>query len=131
MFDDCAMLYKGLSILFYYLFSGLFQCLMKDFHLLREVFFKPGILFYLVSDELDCHCSGDFNGSFTFLATIEPCLSPPSDTALVGIDADKSGNIEALYVDVQFRKRIDKAAAGYGSLFSFFFSSTDIEERNI
>lgn len=101
------------------------------FHLLREIFFKPFVLFYVLVDEPDGSLSFYLYGGFSFFTVIEPGLSPPSDTALVGIDADKSGNIEALYVDVQFRKRIDKAAAGYGSLFSFFFSSTDIEERNI
>ena len=63
---------------------------MKDFHLFRKVFFKPGIFFYLVFYEFDSHCSGDLDGMFSFLASVEPCLCPPDASVSVGIDADPS-----------------------------------------
>ena len=102
---------------------------MIDFHLFRKVFFQPFILVYIVVDELDSQHTVNLNGCLTSLAVVEPCLCPPSYSALVWIDTHKPWYIEALYVNLQFCKRIDESATGYCSVFGFFFSSADIVLR--
>ena len=63
--------------LIHYLFSGLFDSLVIDLHLLRKVFLQPFILVYLVVDELYRNLNIDFNGGFTILTVVEPGFSPP------------------------------------------------------
>lgn len=41
------------------------------------------------------------HGSLTDLTVVEPCLGEPSYSCLVTIDADETGNVEALDVDVK------------------------------
>ena len=102
---------------------------MIYFHLLGEILFKPFVFFNVLIDELDCQLSINLNGSFSRLTVVEPGFSPPSDTASVRIDTDKSRYVEALNVNLQFCQRINESATGYGSVFSFFFSRADIVLR--
>lgn len=41
------------------------------------------------------------HSSLTDLSVVEPCLREPSYSCLVAIDADKTGDVEALDVDVK------------------------------
>ena len=84
------------------LFSGLLDGVVIDFHLFREIFLQPFVFLDVVVDELDGQISFYLNGCFAFLAVVESSLSPPSDSRLVGIDAHKAWNVEALHIDVQF-----------------------------
>ena len=45
------------------------------------------------------------------------------------IDGHHSRNIEALYVYLQFRQRVDNATAGYCLGLKFFFTSSLMVER--
>ena len=96
---------------------------MIDLHLLGEILFKPFVFFNVLIDELDCQLSVNLNGSFTCLAIVEPGFCPPSDSASVGIDADKSRYVETLDVYLQFGKRIDESATGYCFVIGFFFTA--------
>jgi hypothetical protein len=60
------------------------------------------------------------------LTVVEPSLCPPADSAFVWIDTDQPWYVETLYVNLQFRQRINESATRYGSVFGFFFSSADI-----
>ena len=96
---------------------------MIDFHLLGEILFKPFVFFNVFIDELDCQLSVNLNGSFSCLTVVEPGFSPPSDTASVRIDTDKSRDVETLDVYLQFSKRIDESATGYCFVIGFFFTA--------
>ena len=85
---------------------------MKDFHLFRKVFFKPGIFFYLVFYEFDSHCSGDLDGMFSFLASVEPCLCPPDASVSVGIDADPSLNVNGCHIKIEVCQWVNNAFTG-------------------
>ena len=111
------------------LFLGLFYGVVVYLHLLGEELFQPFILFYPVLNETDGGHPVDFYGMFAFLPVIEPCFRPPSDSGAVGIDGHHSRNIEALYVYLQFRQRVDNAAAGYCLGLKFFFTSSLMVER--
>ena len=93
------------------LVDDLFSCLgkggVKHLHLLREVLLQPLVLLYHVFDELYRHFTADFYGTLTFLASVEPCLRPPDDAVLVGIDTDPTLYVETLYVDVKVGKGVD------------------------
>ena len=104
---------------------------MVDFHLLGEILFKPFIFFYVFIDELDCQLTVNLYGGFTCFTIIEPGFSPPSDTASVGIDTDKSRYVKTLYVNLQFGKWIDESATGYCFVIGFFFTALLILLRNI
>ena len=103
---------------------GLFDGVVIDFHLFREIFLQPFVLLDVVVDELDGQISFYFNGCFAFLAVVEPSLSPPSNSRLVGIDAHQPWNIKALHIDVQFSKRVDDATRPYGFVMEFFFRTS-------
>ena len=96
---------------------------MVDFHLLGEILFKPFIFFYVFIDELDCQLTVNLYGGFTCFTIIDPGFSPPSDTASVGIDTDKSRYVKTLYVNLQFGKWIDESATGYCFVIGFFFTA--------
>ena len=92
---------------------------MIDFHLLGKILFKPFVFFNVFIDELDCQLSVNLNGSFSSLAVIEPGFSPPSDSASVRIDTDKSRDAETLDVYFKFCKRINESATGYCFVIGF------------
>ena len=46
------------------LFSGLLDGVVIDFHLLREILFKPCVFFYVVIDELDGELTFYLDGGF-------------------------------------------------------------------
>ena len=104
---------------------------MIDLHLLGEVLLQPFVFFYILIDELYRQLTVDFDGGFTRLAVVEPCLRPPSDAASVGIDTYQSRYVEALDVYLQFGKRVYQAAAGYGFVIGFFFTASLMVLRNI
>ena len=113
------------------LFSGLLDGVVIDFHLLREILFKPCVFFYVVIDELDGELTFYLDGGFACFAVVKPCFCPPSDTKLVWIDTDKPGNIETLYVNFQSRQWIHQTTRRYGSVLGFFFSTALMLDRNI
>ena len=96
---------------------------MIDFHLLGKILFKPFVFFNVLIDELDCQLSVNLNGSFSRLTVVEPGFSPPSDTASVRIDTDKSRYVETLDVYLQFGKWINESATGYCFVIGFFFTA--------
>lgn len=110
---------------------GLLNGIVINFHLLREIFFKPFVFFNVIVDELDSELSVYLDGSFSFLGVVEPCLCPPSDSRTVRIDADNSRNVKALNVEVKFCKWIDESATGYCPVLCFFFSMALMDDRNI
>lgn len=87
------------------LFDKLFPCLLDgivvDFHLLREVLLKPFVLVYLVPYEGKGHLSGYLYACLSSLAVVEPCLGPPAQTHMVGIDAHCPGYVKALDCDIE------------------------------
>jgi hypothetical protein len=96
---------------------------MIDLHLLRKILFEPFVFFDVVIDELDSQLTVYLNGCFSRLTVVEPCLRPPSDTTLVGINTDESRYIKALYVNLKLGKRIDESTTGYGFVIGFFFNA--------
>ena len=104
---------------------------MIDLHLLGEVLLQPFVFFYILIDELYRQLTVDFDGGFTRLAVVEPCLRPPPDAASVGIDTHQSRYVETLDVYLQFGKRVYQAAAGYGFVIGFFFTASLMVLRNI
>ena len=122
------MLYYGLTDLIDDLFSCLGKGCMEHLHLLGEVCLQPLVLLDDVLDELDSLLAVDLDSPFSFLPAVEPCLRPPYDAVLVGIDTDSALDVEAL--DVEVGKRVDDALAFYGEVKSFFLSSSLMLERN-
>ena len=113
------------------LLPGLFDGIVIDFHLFREIFLQPFVLLDVVVDELDGQISFYLNSSFAFLAVVEPSLSPPSDSRLVGIDANQAWNVEALHIDVQFCQWVNYSACRYCPVLCFFFSMALMLDRKI
>lgn len=103
---------------------------MEHFHLMREELFQPFVLGHIVLNELDGQLAVDFDGSFTFLLAVEPCLCPPHDAVLVRIYTDCTLYVETLDVYVEILEGVYYALAGYGVVSSFFFSYSVIVERN-
>lgn len=103
---------------------------MEHFHLTWIIFFKPFVLADAVVDEADGKLTVDLHGSLSPLLAVEPGFCPPVDAVLVGIDADEALDVETLDVDVEAVERVDEALAGYGVVSSFFFSISDMDERN-
>jgi len=94
------------------------------FHLLGEMLLQPFVLLHLVMNEHDGKLTAYLDAGFTFLAVVEPCLGPPSDTCLVGKDAYSPWNIEALHFNGQVCQRVNLTTVGYGLLECFFFNSS-------
>ena len=124
------MLYYGLTDLIDDLLSCLGKGSMEHLHLLGEVGLQPLVLIDDVLDELDSLLAVDLDSPFSFLPAVEPCLCPPYDAVLVGIDTDSALDVEALDVEVEVRKRVDDTLALYGEVKSFFLSSSLMLERN-
>ena len=103
---------------------------MENFHLLGEIFLQPLVLFDVVTNELDGKLPRYLYGSLTLAFSIEPCLCPPDDTVLVGIYADCPLNVETLDINVKVLEWVDDALAFYSPVNNFFFSSSDMDERN-
>lgn len=102
---------------------------MVNLHLLGKKLFEPCVLFDTVVNEAYRLLPLDLHRRFAFVPVVEPRLRPESDTGPVGIDRNRSGDVETLYVDVQFRQRVDDAAACYGFVIKFFFTAPPIVER--
>ena len=115
--------------LFQQLFFRLFDRIVVHLHLPGKERFEPCVLFDAVLDEANRLFPFDLHRGFPFLPVVEPGFRPPADADPVGIDADNPRYVETLDVDVQFRQRIDDAAARYGFVTKFFFTSPPIVER--
>ena len=100
-----------------------------DLHLFGIKLFQPRVLFDVVVNEAYRLFPLDLHGRFALFPVVEPCLGPPSDPCSVGIDRDRPWYVETLYVDVQFRQRVDDPAIGQGFVIEFFFTSPPIVER--
>ena len=103
---------------------------MIDLHLLGKVFLQPLVFLYLVTDEHDGKLTAYLNTGFAFLAVVEPRLSPPSDTGLVGEYAYCPWNVEALNFNIQVCQRVNLTTVGYSLLECFFFNSSGQVETN-
>ena len=103
---------------------------MENFHLLGEIFLQPLILLYVVTNEFDGKFPRYLYGSLTLALSIEPSLCPPNDAVLVGIYADSSLDVEILDINVKVLEWVDDALAVYSPVNNFFFSSSDMDERN-
>lgn len=103
---------------------------MIDLHLLGKVLLQPLVFLYLVTYEHDGQLTAYLHTGFTFLAVVEPCLSPPSDTCLVWKNAYSPRYVEALHLNVQVCQRVDLTTVGYGLLVCFFFNSSGHVETN-
>ena len=77
--------------------------MMIHFHLLREIFFKHGILLNFILNEADCYLSAYLDGCFSLFLVVEPGFGPPSNAATVWIDCNQPRYVKALYVYLQFR----------------------------
>ena len=124
------MLYYGLTDLIDDLFSCLGKGCMEHLHLLGEVCLQPLVLLDDVLDELDSLLAVDLDSPFSFLPAVEPCLRPPDNTVLVGIDTDRALYVKTLDIEIEVGKRVDDALTLYGEVKSFFLSSSLIVERN-
>lgn len=113
------------------MFFGLLDGIVIHFHLLGEILFEPFVLLDIVIDELDGHLTVYLNGCLSSLAVVEPGFRPPSDTRTVWVNADKTGDVKALHVEVQLCKGIDQVTAGNRYVFGFFFSRVLSDDRNI
>ena len=113
------------------LFSCLLDGVVVDLHLFWEVFFQPLILVYPIHDEEEGALTGDLHAGLPVFPVVEPGLRPPTDTCLVGIDADDSRDIETLDYDVQVLQWIDDAAVRYGLVIGFFFNPSSQVDRNV
>lgn len=113
-----------------YLFSCLGKSCMENFHLLGEIFLQPLVLFDVVTNELDGKLPRYLYGSLALALSIEPSLCPPDDAVLVGIYADSPLDVETLDINVKVLEWVDDALAFYSPVNNFFFSSSDMDERN-
>ena len=103
---------------------------MEHFHLFGEIFFQPFVLADSIVNELDGEVAVDFDCPLAFLLAIEPCLGPPYNAVLVGIDADGTLDVETLDVDVEILERVNDTLTFYSSVKSFFLSFSLIVDRN-
>ena len=87
---------------------------MVHFHLLGKELLTPFILVDVVPNEADGLLSGNLNARFSFLMVVDPKLSPPSYQGSVGIYTDKSGYVEALYLNVQSCQWVDEQSVSKG-----------------
>ena len=81
--------------------SGLLDSLVIDCHLCGKVFLQPLIIIHMMVDEAKGVLKLYLHSSLTDLSVVEPCLREPPNSCLVAIDADKTGDVEALDVDVK------------------------------
>lgn len=104
---------------------------MVGFHLLGKVFFEHCLLVYPVKYELHRCLLGYLHRRLAILRAVEPCLCPPSDASLVGIDGDEPLYVETLYIYLQIGERVDNPCCGYGFVKSFFLLAASSVDRNI
>ena len=71
------------------------------------------------------------HSSFAHLTVVEPCLGEPPDTGLVAIDADKTGDVEALDIDIQCGERVYELTVSNRLGLYFFFTSSPMPGRYI
>lgn len=103
---------------------------MEHFHLFGEIFFQPFVLADNIVNELDGEVAVNLYSPLSFLLAVEPCLGPPYNAVLVGIDADGALDIETLDVDVEIFERVDVTLTFYSPVKSFFLSFSLIVDRN-
>lgn len=103
---------------------------MKNLHLLGEIFLQPLVLPDVVTDELDGKLPRYLHSPFSLALSVEPSLCPPDDAIFVGIYTDRPLNVETLDINVEVLERVYDALAFYSPVNSFFFSNSDMEERN-
>lgn len=104
---------------------------MVSLHLLRIIFLQPQVLLEIPSHEANGKRTCYLHRSLSFHAVVDPQLRPPTDAALVRIDGDKPGDVEALDVDVKIRKWVNESAFGISLVNYFFFTSGASEERKM
>jgi hypothetical protein len=103
---------------------------MEHFHLFGEIFFQPFVLADNIVNELDGEVAVDFDSTLAFLLAVEPCLGPPYNAVLVGIDTDGALDVETLNVYVEIFERVDDTLTFYSPVKSFFLSFSLIVDRN-
>ena len=103
---------------------------MEHFHLFGEIFFQPFVLADIIVNELDGEVAVDFDSTLAFLLAVEPCLGPPYNAVLVGIDTDGALDVETLNVYVEIFERVDDTLTFYSPVKSFFLSFSLIVDRN-
>lgn len=110
--------------LYIYLFQQLFFRLLDgvvvNLHLAGKELFQPCVLFDVVMYEAYGLFPFYFYGGFALFAVIEPCFRPPPNACPVVIYRNNPRYIETLYVDIQFRQRVDETAERYGFVIKFF-----------
>lgn len=104
---------------------------MVDFHLSWEIFPEHRLLVGPVEDEPYGGLSLHLDRRLSVLGVVEPCLDPPAQPCLVGIDGDQPRNVETLNVDVEILKRVDYSGCRDSSVMAFFLLSESIEDRNM
>lgn len=120
---------SAIRYLVYQLFFCLFDSVVVNLHLLGEIFFQPGIFLHQSEDKLHRHPLLYLYRWFSEFLAVEPCLRPPSYACPVGIDAHHTWYVKTLYVDVEFRQRVNDPTARYGFGLDFFFTSSARVER--
>lgn len=103
---------------------------MKNLHLLGEILLQPLVLPDVVTDELDGKLPRYLHSPFSLALSVEPRLRPPDDAVFVGIYTDCPLDVETLDINVEVLERVYDALAFYSPVNSFFFSNSDMEERN-
>lgn len=116
--------------LLHQLFLGLFDGVAAGFHLLGIVFLQQGVLGYLIVDKAHRRLPVDFHRGFPVLLVVEPGFGPPAQTGPVGIDGDEPGDVETVYVYLQFFQRVGDTDGGYRFVKSFFLPLSSNVERN-
>lgn len=111
--------------------SGLLNGVVIYLHLFWKIFLQPFVFLDVIVYELDGQTQFYLNGSFAFLAVVEPCFCPPSVSRLVGIDTHQSWYVEALNVDVEVCQWVNYSACRYCPVLCFFFSMALMLDRKI
>ena len=104
---------------------------MIDCHLLGKVFLQPLVIVHMVVDETEGILKLYLHGCLTDLTVVEPCLSEPSDSCLVTIDADETRDVKALNIYIKRGKRIYELTVSYRLGLYFFFTSSLMPGRNM
>ena len=104
---------------------------MIDSHLLGKVFLQPLVIVHMVVDETEGILKLYLHGCLTDLTVVEPCLSEPSDSCLVTIDADETRDVKALNIYIKRGKRIYELTVSYRLGLYFFFTSSLMPGRNM
>ena len=111
--------------------ARLLDGVVVDLHLLGEVVLQPLVLLHLVVDEEESVLPRYLHAGLAVLPVVEPGLGPPADARLVRIDADSTGDVEALYLDLEILQRVDDATVLYGLVAGFFFTPSSHVDRYV